>query len=120
MPKRIQMSRQKPWRADDPEAVKVDRSTRHGNPFAIGKEVVVAWDAGTATGSITAENASEAVAYFRDWMNGVVEVLGWERPPVWPLVGYDLACWCPLEDSDGTRVPCHADVLLELANGHPS
>ena len=27
------------------------------------------------------------------------------------LAGHDLACWCPL---DG---PCHADVLLEIANG---
>jgi hypothetical protein len=28
-----------------------------------------------------------------------------------PLRGKDLACWCPLSE------PCHADVLLELANG---
>jgi hypothetical protein len=27
------------------------------------------------------------------------------------LAGHDLACWCPLDQ------PCHADVLLELANG---
>lgn len=27
------------------------------------------------------------------------------------LAGLDLACWCPLDQ------PCHADVLLELANG---
>ncbi len=27
-----------------------------------------------------------------------------------PLRGRDLACWCPLDQ------PCHADVLLELAN----
>lgn len=27
------------------------------------------------------------------------------------LRGKDLACWCPLS------APCHADVLLELANG---
>ena len=27
------------------------------------------------------------------------------------LRGHDLACWCPLDQ------PCHADVLLELANG---
>jgi hypothetical protein len=27
-----------------------------------------------------------------------------------PLRGHDLACWCPLDR------PCHADVLLELAN----
>ena len=26
------------------------------------------------------------------------------------LAGHDLACWCPLDS------PCHADVLLELAN----
>ncbi|MCG7592419.1 DUF4326 domain-containing protein [Mycobacterium sp. PSTR-4-N] len=27
------------------------------------------------------------------------------------LSGRDFACWCPLDQ------PCHADVLLELANG---
>lgn len=27
-----------------------------------------------------------------------------------PLKGKNLACWCPLGN------PCHADVLLELAN----
>lgn len=26
------------------------------------------------------------------------------------LAGHDLACWCPLDQ------PCHADVLLEVAN----
>lgn len=30
------------------------------------------------------------------------------------LAGKDLACWCPLDQ------PCHADVLLELANGGPT
>lgn len=33
------------------------------------------------------------------------------------LAGKNLACWCPLTDAQGNRVPCHADVLLELANG---
>ena len=32
------------------------------------------------------------------------------------LQGKDLACWCPLVDKDGNHVPCHADVLLEIAN----
>lgn len=27
-----------------------------------------------------------------------------------PLRGKNLACWCPLDQ------PCHADILLELAN----
>jgi hypothetical protein len=26
------------------------------------------------------------------------------------LAGKDLACWCPLDQ------PCHADILLEIAN----
>lgn len=30
--------------------------------------------------------------------------------PLHELHGKDLACWCPLDH------PCHADVLLELAN----
>jgi hypothetical protein len=30
------------------------------------------------------------------------------------LAGHDLACWCPIDQ------PCHADVLLELANGAPT
>lgn len=32
------------------------------------------------------------------------------------LAGRDLACWCPLEDKQGGRTPCHADVLLRVAN----
>lgn len=30
--------------------------------------------------------------------------------------GKDLACCCPLVDGHGDRYPCHADVLLDLAN----
>ncbi|MGH6882856.1 MAG: DUF4326 domain-containing protein [Hypericibacter sp.] len=33
--------------------------------------------------------------------------------PIWLLRGHDLCCYCPLDQ------PCHADVLLELANGDP-
>jgi len=29
------------------------------------------------------------------------------------LHGYNLACWCSLDPEDG---PCHADVLLSIAN----
>ena len=32
------------------------------------------------------------------------------------LRGKNLACWGPLVDKDGHHVPCHADVLLEIAN----
>lgn len=39
-----------------------------------------------------------------------------DRPDLAPLRGLDLVCWCAITYEDGTIVPCHADVLLELAN----
>ncbi|WP_165368501.1 DUF4326 domain-containing protein [Serinicoccus sediminis] len=40
--------------------------------------------------------------------------VAWTYPPLQEirdeLAGRDLACWCPLDE------PCHADVLLKLAN----
>lgn len=33
-----------------------------------------------------------------------------DRVDVSELRGRDLACWCPLD------APCHADLLIELAN----
>lgn len=38
-----------------------------------------------------------------------------DTPDPRELRGKNLACWCPLDGS-----PCHADVLLELANGDGS
>jgi len=40
----------------------------------------------------------------------------WEELKVAELKGQNLYCYCPLINDDGTRFPCHADVLLELAN----
>lgn len=34
------------------------------------------------------------------------------RESLHDLACHDLACWCPLDQ------PCHADVLLAVANGH--
>lgn len=121
MPKRIQMSRQKAWRADNPDAVIVDRRTRWGNPVKIGAPTEVTWverisdkHSFWAFASVAANNRAEATAHFRDWMDGVVELVAFsehERPEIEDLAGKDLACWCPLDQ------PCHADVLLDLANG---
>lgn len=60
---------------------------------------------------------AESVECYRAWVTGG----GWplhglrHRSPsleaIWAeLAGRDLACWCRLDR------PCHADVLLELAN----
>ncbi len=90
MPDRIQLSRRKGWRMP-PNTVKVDRSTRYGNSFIMAHE-------GTR---------DRAVASFREQAEAQ-----WEACPAFyaPLVGMNLACWCPLDK------PCHADVLIELVN----
>ncbi|GGW15819.1 hypothetical protein GCM10018980_51400 [Streptomyces capoamus] len=49
----------------------------------------------------------QAVAMFRDWLNQRPDLAQAARTE---LTGRDLMCWCPLDE------PCHADVLLEIAN----
>lgn len=96
-PKRIQMSRQRPWRAENPDAVIVARPSRWGNPFKVQD----------------GERAA-AVAKFREFVEmnqGMIAYDQWRLSTIRAeLAGKDLACWCPLSE------PCHADVLLELAN----
>lgn len=97
----MQLSRAKGWRMP-PDTAKVDRTTRWGNPFVIGKdgtreECIALYRRCVAANSATTRKdvlASRAL---------VAEHVG-------ELKGKNLACWCPL---DG---PCHADVLIELAN----
>jgi Domain of unknown function (DUF4326) len=45
------------------------------------------------------------VRLYRQWLPGTPLYR-----EVSELSGHDLMCWCPLDQ------PCHADVLLELAN----
>lgn len=115
-PERLQLSRQ---RGFDLKAVsrarnglpgkRVTRPGRWGNPFSIA-EVAAAY-------GLTPEAAqARAVAMCRDWLTGKLEPgLSPGAPPSRDeiraeLRGYNLACWC----RPGT--PCHADVLIELAN----
>lgn len=116
--KRIQRQRTKGYRLP-PDAVYVGRPSRWGNPF----------DARSAMRWGFADSLPEArrvaVQAFRSWINGsddwwtgedstIARSLLLDALP--RLRGRDLACWCPLEDETGNRVPCHADVLLALAN----
>lgn len=90
MPKRVQMTRHKPWRCDHPDAVIVARPSKWGNPFEVGKDGI--------------EDNETAVQKFEDWCNEI------EPEELEELRGKDLACWCALDQ------PCHADVLLMWAN----
>lgn len=63
--------------------------------------------------------AGESVACYRAYVTDGGWPIDWNPRylPFQPadiralLRGRDLVCWCPLD------LPCHADVLLELANG---
>lgn len=108
MPQRIQRRRVKGWRMP-PDAVYVGRGTIWGNPFVVG-ELDGGW---SAPGSSEAEgpfrrvkNAAEAVRLYREAL--MDDPTSGEM--LQSLRGKNLACWCPLD------APCHADVLLELAN----
>lgn len=103
-PVRIQRKRIKGWLLP-PEAVVVDRSSRWGNPFRVG-----------ADHNGRKITPGEAVTLYQEALlagtlkNITVTQVRRE------LAGRDLACWCPLADAEGNRVPCHADVLIEIAN----
>lgn len=114
-PQRIQRKRTAGWRMPE-GAVYVGRPTKWGNPWCICRrescdrfhaasarqaagfyaEAVVARDMADADGRTT---------------NGYVRSSAEIRAA---LGGRDLACWCP----EGR--PCHADVLLKIANEEPT
>lgn len=104
-PKRIQMTRQRPWRADNPDAVIVARPSRWGNPYRVDEYCTDYPDADLY------ELRRMAVSDFRGMLQGKWGEERGDYPFVHELAGRDLACWCPLDQ------PCHADVLLEVANG---
>lgn len=115
-PQRIQLSRRKGFNLQAASmalnglpAVKVDRTTKWGNPFIVGTD-------GTR---------QECVDLFALLLNGYMcltvkgdldvrmpeqerynAMAGRDREE---LRGKNLACWCP------AGAPCHADILLALA-----
>jgi len=79
-----------------PNTIYVGRPTVWGNPFVVGSELI-------GGGRLTPE---KAVALYRQYARDNFNL----RDLRACLRGKNLACWCPLSR------PCHADVLLELAN----
>lgn len=86
-PQRIQRKRAPGWRMP-PNTVSVTRPGKWGNPFTVAKY-----------------GRLGAVAMYRQMMTGRGLLRVHHE-----LRGKNLACFCPLDQ------PCHADVLLELAN----
>lgn len=118
IPRRVQRKRTKGWRMP-PNTVSVCRPGKWGNPFPVSDKIP----------------ADLAVVLFEDYLHGEARVMrgefsifamtyaeengGFPQQPrlITPedvrkeLRGKNLACFCPLDQ------PCHADVLLRIANG---
>lgn len=110
-PVRVQLRRTKGWRMPD-NTVKVARPTRFGNPWTVKAAIETGYGP---------ERAQEyCVELFREWLttsDGLTHMLtdsDYLRRQIIEglpeLRGKNLACFCP------PNTPCHADVLLELAN----
>lgn len=121
-PIRLQLSRRKGFRLqaasraiNDLAAAKVDRLTGWGNPFlteALGRAEAVDAFRRLLTGEMTEPEIlshsgsgkhSDGGAYLRNARDHILHHLKEIR-------GKNLACWCKDDE------PCHAIVLLQLAN----
>lgn len=114
-PQRIQRRRTPGWRM--PDAVYVGRGSKWGNPYRAmkwrGKWAVVEQKSSMKlldTFDTKAEAHAEAVRKYRELLQEKPWYAPTEAEIRDALAGRDLARWCPLD------MPCHADVLLDIAN----
>jgi Domain of unknown function (DUF4326) len=121
-PVRLQRSRKKGFKFISPNGlpiVYVGRPSKFGNPYndtVYGRRMLIELFKNTAQGiwypTILQTYSNESVrwVYKRhcEWLERIgehpLEAIRRE------LKGKNLSCWCPLDK------PCHADILLELAN----
>ena len=102
-PVRVQLSRKKGWRMPE-NTVKVDRTTKWGNPFVVGKS------GGAYTEKVIDRRHAWRLYQSVAPLNDKLVVMARTE-----LRGKNLACWCPKDDP--YEDVCHAAVLLEIANG---
>ena len=94
VPVRVQRTRKKGSKLTSPNGlpiVYVGRPTEWGNPWPVGESISLA----------------KSIRWHKEFVKRTLEL---HPSYLAPLRGKNLACWCPLDQ------PCHADVLLELAN----
>ena len=76
-----------------PDAIYVGRPSKWGNPIRID----------------SFHNRREVIRLYRIWLEDKIKR---DVHYLDELKDHDLVCWC-------APLPCHADVLLELANAQP-
>lgn len=113
-PTRVQLRRTKGWRMP-PNTVKVDRTTPWGNPYAAGLHCDQQHAVDCHRFLITQGRPAKTAPYPDRDAAAYAEMV---RKQIATLRGKNLACWCPII-SQGAYCPCHADVLLSIANDIP-
>ena len=108
MPRRIQRKRGKGFNlqaaSTNPNGYRyVGRGSRWGNPFTVGEKIE---DDAVPNGYFIVDEATCLELFENHCGHQLMDDPAWLEP----LRGKDLACWCP----EGS--PCHADILLRLAN----
>ena len=73
------------------DAVRIDRTTKWGNPFFIGRD----------------GSRDDVIRKYEHWLR--LRLPGLVAAARRELLGKDLLCWC-------APLACHGDVLLEIAN----
>lgn len=116
MPVRLRLSRRKGFNlqalsiaTNGLPAVKVARRSKWGNPFVVGRDGDAAYCVHLFGAMINGLFALGKCPTIDDQKQQHTAILA-ELPE---LRGKNLACWCR------PGAPCHADVLLELANPEP-
>jgi hypothetical protein len=123
-PERIQRKRTKDWKMP-PNTVYVGRPTKWGNPIRVLGGDCIYIDRGHSRKILdkwvfyTIGDIEDTVyLYWLLWQHDIKhsnqDMQYWsdkfKQLDLSELKGKNLACWCPLDQ------PCHADILLELAN----
>ncbi len=124
-PRRVQQRRTKGWRKPE-NTVSVARPSKWGNPYVVGRTLLLltgdaeamfigSFDRIQRIESITPRIAVDLyrLLWLTNWNIGDAEVPRAAPGALAEIRGKNLMCFCPLDQ------PCHADVLLELANGDP-
>lgn len=117
-PIRIQRKRTKGFKLPE-NTICVTRGTKFGNPFQIGGWFKVgknnygygmAWSRQLqgpgVNGYVYIKDNEDAVNMYKKY----IEEWPLKKELLDQLKGHNLACFCPLDK------PCHADILLEIAN----
>lgn len=104
-PVRVQRKRTKGWKMPE-NTVYVGRPGKWGNPYVVGVEE---WDPRSRNmGTVTPKTVDECIELYKVFILEVNK--NFTENNIHELKGKNLACFCSLDQ------PCHADVLLKIAN----